>query len=67
MDPVQCALHEILMALCGDPALVLEAIEMNLEGVAAVRFCEDKDYRTDQRASHSAAKRAALGLRLPDV
>ena len=67
MDPVQCALHEVLMALCGDPALVHEAIEMNLEGDAAVRFCEDKDYRTDQRASHSAAKRAALGLRLPDV
>ena len=67
MDPVQCALHEVLMALCGDRALVLEAFEMNLEGVAAVRFCEDKDYRTDQRASHSAAKRAALGLRLPDV
>ena len=67
MDPVQCALHECLMALCEDPALVREAFEMNLKGVAAVRFCEDKDYRTDQRASHSAAKRAALGLRLPDV
>ena len=67
MDPVQCALHEVLMALCRDPALVLEAIQMNLEGDAAVRFCEDKDYRTEQRASHSAAKRAALGLRLPDV